>query len=303
MTVFNSLMRLSLRNVKIFVRDRANVFFSLLAPLIVLALYVLFIGRMQADGIKQAAEGLGFFADAEIQAFSDSWMLSGVMATTCITVPLCACGVMIQDKNRGVTADFLASPVPAWLPSAAYFISVVAAGVVICGIVLGVCFIWLAITGGWMLSAADVFGCVGVMLLSVLSSSTLLVFAVSFMNSEGAFTGMNVIIGTVTGFLIGAYIPVSSFPEAVRYVTLFVPGSYSAALFRSCFMDGALQAIGEDASLEFAEGLSSQFAVRLDFFGTQLCSAAAAGILAGTAALFGACCFVAAVLRMKSNKI
>ena len=46
MTVFNSLMRLSLRNVKIFVRDRANVFFSLLAPLIVLALYVLFIGRM-----------------------------------------------------------------------------------------------------------------------------------------------------------------------------------------------------------------------------------------------------------------
>ena len=225
------------------------------------------------------------------------------MATTCITVPLCACGVMIQDKNRGVTADFLASPVPAWLPSAAYFISVVAAGVVICGIVLGVCFIWLAITGGWMLSAGDVFACVGVMLLSVLSSSTLLVFAVSFMNSEGAFTGMNVIIGTVTGFLIGAYIPVSSFPEAVRYVTLFVPGSYSAALFRSCFMDGALQAIGEDASLEFAEGLSSQFAVRLDFFGTQLCSAAAAGILAGTAALFGACCFVAAVLRMKSNKI
>ena len=143
----------------------------------------------------------------------------------------------------------------------------------------------------------------GAMLLSVLSSSTLLVFAVSFMNSEGAFTGMNVIIGTVTGFLIGAYIPVSSFPEAVRYVTLFVPGSYSAALFRSCFMDGALQAIGEGASLEFAEELLSRFAVRLDFFGTQLSSAAAAGILAGTAALFGACCFVAAVLRMKNNKI
>ena len=45
MNVFRALMQLTLRNLKVFVKDRANIFFSLLAPLIVLALYVLFIGR------------------------------------------------------------------------------------------------------------------------------------------------------------------------------------------------------------------------------------------------------------------
>lgn len=303
MTAFNSLIHLTLRNIKVFVKDKANVFFALMAPLIVLALYVLFIGRMQADGIKEALDQFGVSADDKVRAFSDSWMLAGVMATSCITVPLCACGIMIQDKNRGVTADFLASPLPAWLPSAAYFLSVAAAGLIISYIVLGVCFVWLAVSGSWLLSVADVFGCIGVVALSVLSASTLLVFVIGFLSSEGAFTGLNVIVGTVTGFLIGAYIPVSTFPEGVQYVTLFVPGSYSAALFRSFLMRGAVEEIGNAVSPQFAEGLADSFSVHLNFFGESLSSAAAAGILAGTVVLFGACCFIAAIVKIKKNKI
>lgn len=303
MNVFRALMQLTLRNLKVFVKDRANIFFSLLAPLIVLALYVLFIGRLQADGITAALEEFGVSADGAVRAFSDSWMLSGVMATSCITVPLCACGTMIQDKNRGVTNDFLSSPIPAWLPSAAYFLAVAAAGLIISFAVLCVCFVWLAATGSWLLTAADVFGCMGVCMLSVLSSSTLLVFVVGFVSSEGAFTGINVILGTVTGFLIGAYMPISSFPEGVQYVTLFVPGSYSAALFRGFFMDGALAEMAEAVSQPFADGLAEQFSVNLNFFGEALPLGAAAGILAGTVVMFGACCFVAALIRIRKNKI
>ena len=117
--IFNALIRLTERNVKVFIKDRANVFFSMLAPLIVLVLYVLFIGRMQSDGIIASLAEYGVSADDAVRAFSDSWMLSGVMATSCITVPLCACSTMVYDKNRGVSADFAASPIPAWLPSAA----------------------------------------------------------------------------------------------------------------------------------------------------------------------------------------
>lgn len=300
---FMALLSLTVRNIKVFVKDRANVFFSLLAPLIVLGLYVLFIGRMQADGISDALAQFGVSADDAVRAFSDSWMLSGVMATSCITVPLCACGTMIQDRSRGVSADFAASPIPAWLPSAAYFLSVAAAGLIICLIVLGVCFAWLAISGSWLLTAADAFACVGVTLLSVLSSSTLLVFLISFLRSDGAFTGINVIVGTITGFLIGAYIPISTFPEGVQYVTLFVPGSYSAALFRTLFMDGALGEMAAAVSPEFAQGLSKQFSVELNFFGSPLSAGGAAGILAGTVVLFGICCFAAAFVRVKMHRV
>ena len=302
MNTFCALMRLTERNIKVFIKDKANVVFSMLAPLIVLALYVLFIGRMQSDGIIASLAEYGVSADDAVRAFSDSWMLSGVMATSCITVPLCACGTMVYDKNRGVSSDFAASPIPAWLPSAAYFRSVVAAGLIICLIVLGVCFAWLGVSGSWLLSAGDVFACIGLTFLSVLSSSTLLVFLIGFLKSEGAFTGINVIIGTVTGFLTGAYIPVSNFPAAVQYVTLFVPGSYSAALFRTFFMDGAVSEMAEAVSPQFATELADSFSVRLNFFGEPLAAGWAAAILAGTVLLFGVCFVVSSVIRAKRIK-
>ncbi len=298
-----ALWALTMRNLKVFLRDRANVLFSLLAPLIVLGLYVLFIGRMQTDGIISALSEFGVTADEAVQAFSDSWMLSGVMATTCITVPLCACGIMVQDRLKGVSADFLASPVPSWAAPAAYFLAVLLAGAVISLIVLCVCFAYIALSGSWLLSLTEVLGAVGTTLLSVLAASTMLVFVIGFVKSDGAFTGINIIFGTVIGFLIGAYIPVSSFPTWVQYITLFVPGSYSAGLFRGFLMQGALGEMAEAAGQPFADALAEEFSVHLNFFGTQLPGWGAAVVLVGVTLLFAACFVLAAYLRAKKHRI
>ena len=47
----NMLLCMVSRNLKIFLKDKANIFFSLLCPLIVLALYVLFLGKIQVDNL------------------------------------------------------------------------------------------------------------------------------------------------------------------------------------------------------------------------------------------------------------
>ena len=47
-----TLRQMTLRNIKIFLKDRAAVFFSLLAPLIVLMLYILFLGDIQVSSVK-----------------------------------------------------------------------------------------------------------------------------------------------------------------------------------------------------------------------------------------------------------
>ena len=168
-----------------------------------------------------------------------------------ITVPLCACGVIIQDKNRGITADLLASPIPAPAARRLVLLRGGAGGLIVGGAVLVICFVWLACAGSWFLTAADVLGCIGTLVLSVLSSSTLLVFVVGFFRSQGAFTGLNVILGTVVGFLIGAYMPVSYFPTAVQYCTLFIPGTYSAGLLRNLMMPGALENIAQTVAAPF----------------------------------------------------
>ena len=295
-----ALWLLTRRNLKIFLKDRANVFFSLLAPLIVLALYVLFLGRIQEDGLLAVLEGMGIQGGGDqIAAFSDSWMLAGCMSCACITVPLCACGIMIQDKARGITQDLFISPVARWVTPAAYFCSVVAAGLAIGAVVLAVCFVWLAASGMWLLSLPDVLGCIGALILSVISSSTLLVFVVSFFRSQGAFTALNVILGTVVGFLIGAYMPITYFPDAVQKFTCFIPGSYTAGLFRNFMMRGALEEIAQ-LSPAFAEGLRSEFSLTFDFFGADVGISAMFVVLAAVAAVFAGLNVLAAVLRKKA---
>ena len=298
--MFHMIYSQTMRNLKIFLKDKANIFFALLSPLIVLGLYILFLGRIQTDGLLSALQEMGVSGgEKEIRSFADCWMLSGVMASACITVPLCACGVMVQDRNRGIRADLAASPVPGWMPPAAYFFSVVAAGLIIGFAVLVICLVWLAATGSWFLSVADVLVLLGTLVLSVLSSSTLLVFVVGFLRTEGAFTGLNVILGTVIGFLIGAYMPLSVFPTGVQYVTLFVPGSYSAGIFRNCFMNGALDNIAQNISPAFADALASQYALELNFFGTDMPAWVMAIVLGATVLLFAAANLLAAKFRKK----
>lgn len=299
--MFHMIYSQTMRNLKIFLKDKANIFFALLSPLIVLGLYILFLGRIQTDGLLSALQEMGVSGgEKEIRSFADCWMLSGVMASACITVPLCACGVMVQDRNRGIRADLEASPVPGWMPPAAYFFSVVAAGLIIGFAVLVICLVWLAATGSWFLSVADVLVLLGTLVLSVLSSSTLLVFVVGFLRTEGAFTGLNVILGTVIGFLIGAYMPLSVFPKGVQYVTLFVPGSYSAGIFRNCFMNGALDNIAQNISPEFADALASQYALKLNFFGTDMPAWVMAIVLGATVLLFAVANLLAAKFRKKA---
>lgn len=293
-----ALWLLTRRNLKIFLKDKANVFFSLLAPLIVLVLYVLFLGRIQEDGLLAALEEMGVAGgEAEISAFCNSWMLAGSMSCACITVPLCACGIMIQDRSRGISADLRVSPVAGWVTPASYCCSVVAAGLAIGAIVLGVCFIWLAASGMWLLSVADVFGCIGALALSVVTSSALLVFIVGFFRSQGAFTALNIILGTVVGFLIGAYMPITYFPDPVQTFTYFIPGSYTAGLFRNFMMRGALEAVSTGLSPVFAEGLRTEFSLTFDFFGAEVGVDAMFIVLACVAVLFAGLNVLAAFLR------
>ena len=59
----------TLRNLKIFVKDKANIFFALLAPLIVLGLYVLFLGKTQTDTLLDVLKGMGVTdADDDIRS-------------------------------------------------------------------------------------------------------------------------------------------------------------------------------------------------------------------------------------------
>ena len=278
-----ALFCLTLRGFKIFLRDRAGVFFSLLAPLIILLLYFLFLGDVQLDAAAEALNGMDYDEKA-LSAFVNGWMISGVVSVSCITVSFAAQSVMINDREKGALADVLVAPVRRPFVTAAYFACNCMITMAIVFIVLAVCLVFLAATG-WYLAVSDVFAAVGMTAMSVLSASmlsTIISVPIRTGNVHSAITG---ILSAAIGFLMGAYMPVSVFPTAVQYIVLVVPGTYSSGVFRNIFCNGALKALCGGAPSQAEEALRGAFTLDMDFFGAKIGPEWMTGIFAITIAI------------------
>ena len=72
------------RNLKLFFRDRASVFFSLLSVIIIIGLYALFLGNIQVqeleDRVGRDVPGAAWLVN--------TWILAGILAVSTVTVSL-----------------------------------------------------------------------------------------------------------------------------------------------------------------------------------------------------------------------
>ncbi len=101
--------------------------------------------------------------------------------------------------------------------------------------------IYLVSSGGEMLSFFAILQTLGIMALTVLASSALVFFCVSFLRSQNAFTTLSTILGTLVGFVTGVYIPIGTLPEAMQWVVKLFPISHSAVLYRQVLTEVPLQ--------------------------------------------------------------
>lgn len=290
---------LVLRNLKIFVGDKASVFFSLLAPLIVLLLYVFFLKELQIDSAA------AMFGDVPvdpglIEKTVNNWMLAGVVSVACVTVSFSAQEREIKDRETGVVADIKASPLPRPLIEMSYFLSNLVITLCICAAVLVVALIYAAISG-WTLSAGDVAGLFACLVMSALSASLITGLISRFVRTSSQHGALVGIVSAAIGFLMGAYMPIGIFPKAVQYITLFVPGTYSAALFRELFMRGAVDELAA-VSPQAAEAIESAYSLEIDFFGVQIGVEKIAAVFAATIALFAAIRIVVAIASSDKEK-
>lgn len=261
------------RNMKIYLKDKMNVFFSVLAPLIVLLLYILFLGKMQVDSVMQMPEfATSGLTRADIQALINNWMISGVLGVSCITVAINASVCMVRDKEDGARNDMLASPIKRWVIYISYIISAFIITFCICVIVLAISLVYLACTSGFFLTFVDVLAILGITVLGCISSSFFVVLLCGGIKSVSSLSAVNGVFSTIIGFLIGAYLPFSMLPKAIQYVGCFVPGTYSTGLFKYFFMRGIVADFSAKIPPEsgLVEQLMSQFSLELDFFGMKV---------------------------------
>lgn len=220
--------QITIRNLKIFFRDKSAVFFSLLSVFIIIALYVVFLGDMLEKGMPEIKNA---------RFLMDSWIMAGLLGITSITTTMGAFGIMVEDRYKNISKDFYTAPVKKSTLAGGYILSTFVIGVIMSVISLVLAEIYIVSSGGEFLPFKAVLKTLGLILLSVVSSSSMVFFAVSFFKSQNAFSNASTIIGTLIGFLTGIYIPVGNLPESVQFFIKIFPVAHSAALFRQVFME------------------------------------------------------------------
>jgi multidrug/hemolysin transport system permease protein len=141
------------RNILLFFRDKANVFFSLLAVLIIIALYALFLGGVMVEGLAELP-GLTAAAKDSLDVISAGLILSGMVAVTAVTSAQGALGVAVADKTRA-GKDFFTSPIKKEKTVLSYIIgSAVCSGIMtLAALILSL--IYIVILGGSLPNAAE----------------------------------------------------------------------------------------------------------------------------------------------------
>ena len=265
------------RNLKVYFRDKASVFFSLMAVLIIFMLYLLFLGDVwmsempDVDGVK---------------AMMDSWIMAGVLAVASMTTVMGAFGTMVDDRQHKIIKDFNASPVGRGKIVAGYEVASFLVGTIMSLIAFVLAEVYIVSRGGALLAPLPALEVVGLILLSALCNTALISFIISFIRSQNAFGTVSSIIGTLVGFLTGIYLPIGMLPEGVQFVIKIFPLSHAALLLRRVMMDAPMRQVFGGAPGLFSSGFQEQMGVIFRFGSHTLPAYASLLILAGTAAAF-----------------
>ncbi len=270
-------LKFASRNLKMFFRDRAAVFFSLLAAFIIIGLYILFLGDMLSSGMK-AVPGSRFLMD--------SWIMAGLLSVTSVTTTMGAFGIMVRDQEKKSAKDFAASPIRRSTLAAGYILSSFIIGLIMTLVTFVLAEVYIVGYGGQLLSALSALKVLGVMLLSVLSSTAMILFMVSFFKSSNAFATASSLLGTLIGFLTGVYIPMGQLPEAVQSIVKFFPVSHASLLFRQVMMDAPMQAAFAGAPETSAREFQKMMGVSFQIGGAQVSMLTSILVLLGTALVF-----------------
>ncbi len=266
--------QLTLRNVRLFTRDRMSFFFSMFNAVIILALYVLFIRNLTILGVEQALTSSGLiYTDNALDFFMDTWMITGIISVTSITLPFGIYSIVVEDKCRNISKDFHASPIRPYKVTLSYVLAVLIISICVIFLLLGIAVVYIYFATGYSISASGLLSAFGISALSCLSSSLLLILPAYFIKSQAAFGGLSAILGVVAGFLTGAYMPLTMFPSAIQTISAVIPGTHVTALLRNIFMKSSLPLLLENSGETYesvAAFLTKEFGAELYIFNQPL---------------------------------
>ena len=269
---------LTKRNLLVFFKDRQSVLFSLLTSIIVLALYLLFLKGTFVDAMNSVTGAYPGLSDMvtsdDINMFANLILLTGIIGSAIITVPYNCLTTVVSDRERKIDYDILSTPIKRWQIILSYFTAAALSSMILTGIILTAGLFLINLQGDLYMGASDIAKAYGTVALGSVSATAFFMIPVLFFKStsaSGAFFG---ILSAASGFVIGAYIPISQFSGSVQTVCNLFPASHITIMMRNIFMNGILGHVddklaGIDGGM-FVKTIKELFSFKAGFFGRDL---------------------------------
>lgn len=296
-----SLIMLVRRNTKLFFKDKGMFFTSLITPIILLVLYITFLGNVFRDTFSMTFPKDFNVSEKLINGCVGGQLFSSLLAVCCITVAFCSNMLMVQDKVTGARYDLTITPVKKFTLAFGYYISTALTTLIICLIAAAASFIYLA-NVGWYMSAADIMLIILDVFLLVMFGTALSSIINFFLTSQGQMSAVGTIISAGYGFICGAYMPISQFGGGLQKVLSFLPGSYGTSLIRNHAMRGVFnEMVLQHFPSQVIEGIKDSIDCNLYFFGDRVSIGAMYAILAGAVAVLLILYVIINALKIRSR--
>lgn len=297
------LLRLIKRNILVYVRDRSNVFFSLLSMLIIIGLMVVFLGKMNADGVVDLLNQYGGLRDAAADRANAEqlvmlWTLAGIVVVNSITISLSMVGIMVEDEAHKKLSSFFVAPVKRGIFVLSYIIGAIIMGIIMCVLTVVIGEAYIGMTGGIILSVVALGKIFLYIVLNVFTSATMVFLITNFIHSQSAFGAVSTIIGTLVGFLAGIYLPMGMLPEKVQSVLRCFPLLHGCSFMRSIFTEDILKTTFANCPAELINGYKEYMGITIKYQEEILSSTFQVAFMLISGIIFIG---IAAILQRKRN--
>ena len=233
-----TLHALTMRNIRMYFKDRGMFLTSLITPLMLLVLCSTFLKNIFDQTFADAFTSIGMQVSQDlINGCSGGQMVSSLLSVSCVTVVFCCNLLMVQDRDNLSDRDLKISPVSSGTIALSYFLAAFISSWLICLCAEMFCLIYLYFTG-WYMTAMDVVLVTADVTLLVVFGTALSSLCSAPLKTQGQASALGTIISAGYGFICGAYMPISQFTKGIRDVVTLLPGTYGTSLIRNRIMHG-----------------------------------------------------------------
>lgn len=233
----NKFLSLTKRNIKLFFASKSNIFFSMLSILILLALHFMIFRSMTGDQINETFNSVGVAVDKKYGFWlSDILMLSAIIPIGAVTVSLVVLGQIVSDKEKNIINDFYISPISRNTLLFSYLVSSFVIGLAVCATLTLLLMLYFILLYGISFSFIQIIALLGIILFSLLMGNTFVMIVVAFVQRNQAMGAIGTILGTLLGFLAGAYVPIGTLGDGIASVLACLPFLPLVGLTKQIFL-------------------------------------------------------------------